>query len=223
MDLPLSRTPDIITNIKQSTEVLPSPNTLGLNYIGRRLSLGNQVQQNYTEDIIAKRDNRISRLKALVYEFYTLTITSSPLSISGLQHIYYLIGIELQEITTLNTLIVNYNQESVSTILPPIPQLPVDRIIHYPKEPTVIEVDTTPNIVEEKPSEKTPKRRMRGKQKKGPCEECNTTSTVQWRPGPDGSTLCNACGLRFAKKKKEEQESQRKMSLEALLARPSPT
>jgi len=221
MDIPISRIPDIITNIKPSTEVLPSPNSLGLNYIGRRLPLGNQ--QNYTEDILAKRENRISRLKALVYEFYTLTVTSSPLSISGLQHIYYLIGIELQEITALNTLIINYNQESAPTILPPIPQLPaVDRIIPYPKEPSIIEIDTITNITEEKP-EKTPKRRMRGKQKKGPCEECNTTTTVQWRPGPEGSTLCNACGLRFAKKKKEEQESQRKMSLEALLARPSPT
>ncbi|KAI3474943.1 hypothetical protein Pfo_030254 [Paulownia fortunei] len=32
------------------------------------------------------------------------------------------------------------------------------------------------------------------------CIQCHTTSTPQWRPAPDGTmSLCNACGLRYAK------------------------
>ncbi|ORX63488.1 GATA-domain-containing protein, partial [Basidiobolus meristosporus CBS 931.73] len=34
----------------------------------------------------------------------------------------------------------------------------------------------------------------------GRCHSCNTTETPEWRRGPDGArTLCNACGLHFAK------------------------
>ncbi|CAO3696702.1 unnamed protein product [Umbelopsis ramanniana] len=32
------------------------------------------------------------------------------------------------------------------------------------------------------------------------CHSCNTTDTPEWRRGPDGArTLCNACGLHYAK------------------------
>lgn len=35
------------------------------------------------------------------------------------------------------------------------------------------------------------------------CLECLTKSTPEWRSGPQGSaTLCNACGLRYARKLK---------------------
>ncbi|GAM23173.1 hypothetical protein SAMD00019534_063480 [Acytostelium subglobosum LB1] len=38
------------------------------------------------------------------------------------------------------------------------------------------------------------------------CYKCKTTTTPEWRKGPDGpATLCNACGLSFAKKLKMEQ------------------
>ena len=34
------------------------------------------------------------------------------------------------------------------------------------------------------------------------CSICNTTNTPQWRRGPTGpNTLCNACGIHYAKKK----------------------
>lgn len=34
------------------------------------------------------------------------------------------------------------------------------------------------------------------------CQECKTTQTTQWRAGPGGpNTLCNACGLRWKKKR----------------------
>ncbi|KMU75874.1 NsdD [Coccidioides immitis RMSCC 3703] len=34
----------------------------------------------------------------------------------------------------------------------------------------------------------------------GKCHSCNRSETPEWRRGPDGArTLCNACGLHFAK------------------------
>lgn len=34
----------------------------------------------------------------------------------------------------------------------------------------------------------------------GRCHSCNRTETPEWRRGPDGvGTLCNACGLQYAK------------------------
>ncbi|KAL0094297.1 GATA-type zinc finger transcription factor [Phycomyces blakesleeanus] len=36
------------------------------------------------------------------------------------------------------------------------------------------------------------------------CTDCGTTASPEWRKGPQGSkTLCNACGLRWAKKNKK--------------------
>ncbi|KAI9223799.1 hypothetical protein BC828DRAFT_375072 [Blastocladiella britannica] len=51
------------------------------------------------------------------------------------------------------------------------------------------------------------------------CIDCGTTKSPEWRKGPGGSkTLCNACGLRFAKRNKQRQQRQ---SLEAALALPT--
>ncbi|KAM6513351.1 hypothetical protein FALCPG4_015780 [Fusarium falciforme] len=37
------------------------------------------------------------------------------------------------------------------------------------------------------------------------CHNCNRVDTPEWRRGPDGArTLCNACGLRYAKFKKQQ-------------------
>ena len=34
----------------------------------------------------------------------------------------------------------------------------------------------------------------------GRCHSCNISETPEWRRGPDGArTLCNACGLHYAK------------------------
>lgn len=47
------------------------------------------------------------------------------------------------------------------------------------------------------------------------CFSCNRTDTTEWRRGPDGArTLCNACGLHYAK-------VERKRQLEARLNRPN--
>ncbi len=35
------------------------------------------------------------------------------------------------------------------------------------------------------------------------CSSCKTTTSPEWRRGPDGSkSLCNACGLRYSKMKR---------------------
>eukprot|EP00835_Amoeboradix_gromovi_P002651 NODE_154_length_16838_cov_0.293327.p8 type:complete len:220 gc:universal NODE_154_length_16838_cov_0.293327:16323-15664(-) len=40
------------------------------------------------------------------------------------------------------------------------------------------------------------------------CTECGTNESPEWRKGPTGAkTLCNACGLRYAKRKKIEQQT----------------
>ncbi|KAJ3359734.1 blue light receptor [Allomyces javanicus] len=66
--------------------------------------------------------------------------------------------------------------------------------------------------------EAAPPKRVRKKRKPPPvarssdlperaCIDCGTTQSPEWRKGPTGAkTLCNACGLRFAKRKKMEME-----------------
>ncbi|KAI8804653.1 GATA zinc finger-domain-containing protein, partial [Cladochytrium replicatum] len=47
-----------------------------------------------------------------------------------------------------------------------------------------------------------PKYQKRNRSMPGPgrCHSCNISETPEWRRGPDGArTLCNACGLHFAK------------------------
>ncbi|KAH7248401.1 hypothetical protein B0J15DRAFT_498441 [Fusarium solani] len=40
------------------------------------------------------------------------------------------------------------------------------------------------------------------------CHCCNRVNTPEWRRGPDGArTLCNACGLRYAKLRKQQLEA----------------
>ncbi|CAA0372843.1 unnamed protein product [Arabidopsis thaliana] len=42
------------------------------------------------------------------------------------------------------------------------------------------------------------KKRKRNKSRRLKCTHCETTTTPQWREGPNGrKTLCNACGIRF--------------------------
>jgi hypothetical protein len=40
----------------------------------------------------------------------------------------------------------------------------------------------------------------------GRCHSCNRVDTPEWRRGPDGArTLCNACGLHYAKLERKKQ------------------
>lgn len=53
------------------------------------------------------------------------------------------------------------------------------------------------------------------------CRKCKITSSPEWRKGSDGkANLCNQCGLRYAKKIKEDQEVLRRMSFNHLLNLP---
>lgn len=46
----------------------------------------------------------------------------------------------------------------------------------------------------------------------GRCHSCNRIDTPEWRRGPDGArTLCNACGLHYAKLERKRQLDQRSM------------
>lgn len=39
------------------------------------------------------------------------------------------------------------------------------------------------------------------------CQKCGTSDTPEWRKGPEGpNSLCNACGLQYAKRVKREKE-----------------
>ncbi|XP_020254910.1 GATA transcription factor 16-like isoform X3 [Asparagus officinalis] len=38
------------------------------------------------------------------------------------------------------------------------------------------------------------------------CDDCRTTRTPLWRGGPNGpKSLCNACGIRYRKKRRESK------------------
>ncbi|CAI0655780.1 unnamed protein product, partial [Colletotrichum noveboracense] len=40
------------------------------------------------------------------------------------------------------------------------------------------------------------------------CHKCHRVDTPEWRPGPDGpSTLCNVCGLIYAKRERKKEGS----------------
>ncbi|KAL2260403.1 hypothetical protein VTK26DRAFT_5595 [Humicola hyalothermophila] len=59
---------------------------------------------------------------------------------------------------------------------------------------------------EERPGEKKRKVKVKGAEEYV-CTDCGTLESPEWRKGPSGpKTLCNACGLRWAKKEKKEKQ-----------------
>ncbi|KXJ90945.1 hypothetical protein Micbo1qcDRAFT_183794 [Microdochium bolleyi] len=51
----------------------------------------------------------------------------------------------------------------------------------------------------------------------GRCHSCNRIDTPEWRRGPDGArTLCNACGLHYAKLERKRQMEQRSIRPKAM-------
>ncbi|KXS19133.1 hypothetical protein M427DRAFT_469452 [Gonapodya prolifera JEL478] len=44
------------------------------------------------------------------------------------------------------------------------------------------------------------------------CHECGTQSSPEWRSGPGGTKLCNACGLRFRRRNQVNGQKQRRES-----------
>ncbi|KIO34492.1 hypothetical protein M407DRAFT_63874, partial [Tulasnella calospora MUT 4182] len=55
------------------------------------------------------------------------------------------------------------------------------------------------------PSSKTKYKKRSRATPPGKCHSCFSTETPEWRRGPDGArTLCNACGLHYAKMMKRQ-------------------
>ncbi|KAI9299829.1 hypothetical protein BJ944DRAFT_41371 [Cunninghamella echinulata] len=58
------------------------------------------------------------------------------------------------------------------------------------------------------------KKRGRRSVFQGRCHSCNISETPEWRRGPDGArTLCNACGLHYAKLARKQVEQEQKDNL----------
>lgn len=71
---------------------------------------------------------------------------------------------------------------------------------------------TNSHSTEAPTNRKKPTRRRRGRLPSNKanliCLKCGTNDTPEWRRGPEGSnTLCNACGLQYAKRVKREKEA----------------
>ncbi|KAI9019997.1 hypothetical protein CLU79DRAFT_756670 [Phycomyces nitens] len=81
-----------------------------------------------------------------------------------------------------------------------------DEISKVPRESS----DGEPTEFRSPPPERKEKWKRRKKQRGEDdyvCTDCGTTSSPEWRKGPQGSkTLCNACGLRWAKKNKKHSK-----------------
>lgn len=62
-------------------------------------------------------------------------------------------------------------------------------------------------------------KRKRPEELRRSCQHCNTDETPRWRPGPFGrNTLCNACGLQYAKAiKRRSDESLKRMKISQLI------
>ncbi|KAE8383545.1 hypothetical protein BDV26DRAFT_287384 [Aspergillus bertholletiae] len=72
------------------------------------------------------------------------------------------------------------------------------RLVRYDMESTKLEQQT--RVIQDSD---------RKKKQKGEyvCTDCGTSDSPEWRKGPEGpKTLCNACGLRWAKKEKKRQD-----------------
>eukprot|EP01098_Paradermamoeba_levis_P004350 TRINITY_DN1871_c0_g1_i1.p1 TRINITY_DN1871_c0_g1~~TRINITY_DN1871_c0_g1_i1.p1 ORF type:complete len:183 (-),score=36.74 TRINITY_DN1871_c0_g1_i1:172-720(-) len=108
------------------------------------------------------------------------------------------------ELSWTSSASVTYNHPSASSRIPPsnLPPTP-----HIPRS---AEFEAVSN-----------RKRRRPASEHQICFSCGATQTPEWRRGPDGkASLCNACGLYFAKMKKKEnkmKESQDRVKISNLL------
>lgn len=80
-----------------------------------------------------------------------------------------------------------------------------DRKRSAPKRATGIGGGTIASVSQQGPY--TPNVHVARQALPGRCHSCNISETPEWRRGPDGArTLCNACGLHFAKLTKRKQQ-----------------
>ncbi|PLB55260.1 hypothetical protein P170DRAFT_432791 [Aspergillus steynii IBT 23096] len=72
------------------------------------------------------------------------------------------------------------------------------RLIHCNRE------SSSPESQEQDLPDSDRRKRLKGEYM---CTDCGTADSPEWRKGPEGpKTLCNACGLRWAKKEKKRQD-----------------
>jgi len=71
--------------------------------------------------------------------------------------------------------------------------------------------DDMHSIVDRKPKRQRRRKNVYTARRNLHCHACGVTETPEWRRGPDGDhTLCNACGLHYAKALKKEKEEREK-------------
>ncbi|KAL4971282.1 hypothetical protein BDW66DRAFT_146390 [Aspergillus desertorum] len=69
---------------------------------------------------------------------------------------------------------------------------------------TTANANPSSRIEQRMPPETEPRKRLKAEYK---CADCGTSDSPEWRKGPEGpKTLCNACGLRWAKMEKKRQD-----------------
>jgi len=143
--------------------------------------------------------------------------TSNPLANLNLMGLGYLPQ-EIQ-VPTSGTFYSNLNLPGSgvkpSPIIPPTKVTPITTI----KDKSKATISTTED-------DKKKKRRRRGNytlnKRNLQCQMCGATETPEWRRGPAGDhTLCNACGLHYAKslkkQRKDREKDGRKHSIDLLL------
>ncbi|KAG0313063.1 hypothetical protein BGZ97_010575 [Linnemannia gamsii] len=68
------------------------------------------------------------------------------------------------------------------------------------------------------------RKRAKRSQAPGRCQSCHSSDTPEWRRGPDGArTLCNACGLHYAKLLRRQNEQAQQSPSRNSIALPSST
>ncbi|KAL1969564.1 hypothetical protein VTN77DRAFT_9002 [Rasamsonia byssochlamydoides] len=78
----------------------------------------------------------------------------------------------------------------------------------------LIQDDADMHLLETSPGENDKKKKKLKTSEEYVCTDCGTLASPEWRKGPSGpKTLCNACGLRWAKKEKKRQGSLQSSSL----------
>ncbi|KAG0277058.1 hypothetical protein BGZ96_003029 [Linnemannia gamsii] len=66
------------------------------------------------------------------------------------------------------------------------------------------------------------RKRAKRSQAPGRCQSCHSSDTPEWRRGPDGArTLCNACGLHYAKLLRRQNEQAQQSPSRISIALPS--
>eukprot|EP01103_Thecamoeba_quadrilineata_P020531 TRINITY_DN8869_c0_g1_i1.p1 TRINITY_DN8869_c0_g1~~TRINITY_DN8869_c0_g1_i1.p1 ORF type:complete len:336 (-),score=71.80 TRINITY_DN8869_c0_g1_i1:27-1034(-) len=126
-------------------------------------------------------------------------------------------GANLSQSTPPGTLLMNGNEKRKVALIAPAPTHstpPVNLGLNtyfMPYYPTYLSSDGNNSSLMGSPLNIPTKKRRRGRVPANKtnlvCQKCGTSDTPEWRRGPEGSnTLCNACGLQYAKKQKKEKE-----------------